>query len=151
MILVIIIIKSKIILIIIHFEVSFYFSVKCTCIGKPTLQNISPLFTIAKRGSLVTMAVVTNSQENKLIWIHDAQQIAEVPDDPDMAFYRMYIGLHETIYSLKIDNLEDKHYGVFTVKVSNSHKCKNSLEFILRKGGVSSIYNYLLYWNISSI
>ena len=85
------------------------------------------------------LSLATDNSNNVLTWIHDAQEIYEVPEDPNMAFSQIRTA-KEIIYSLKIENIQDHHYGVFIVKASNSKNCQKRLEFILKKPASRNIY-----------
>lgn len=81
---------------------------------------------------MVKLALATDSPHNKLTWVHDAQKIEDVPDQPNMAFSRKQTA-KDIIYVLTIDNILKQQFGVYTIKAVNIVNCKHSMEFILRK------------------
>ena len=81
---------------------------------------------------MVKLALATDSPNNKLTWVHEAQKIEEVPDQPNMAFSRKQTA-KDIIYVLTIENILEEQFGVYTIKAVNTKNCKHSIEFILHK------------------
>ena len=99
--------------------------------GKPRLQNVSPQLTITFPGETVRLALATDSPKNELTWVHDAQKIEEIPDQPNMAFSQKRTA-KDIIHVLTIDEILKEQFGVYTIKAVNSKNCKHSMEFIVR-------------------
>ena len=81
---------------------------------------------------MVKLTLATDSPQNKLTWVHDAQKIEDVPDQPNMAFSRKETA-KDIIYVLTIENILKEQFGVYTIKAVNTKNCEHSMEFILRK------------------
>lgn len=102
--------------------------------GKPRLQNVSPLLTITLPDKTIRLALATDSPKNRLVWIHDAQEIEKIPDQPNMAFSQKNTA-KDIIYILTIENILKEQFGVYTVKALNPRNCGNSIEFLIRGQG----------------
>lgn len=89
---------------------------------------------------MVKLALATDSPHNKLTWVHDAQKIEEVPDQPNMVFSQKRTA-KDIIYVLTIDNILKEQFGVYTIKAVNTKNCRYSIEFIVRKPVEHNVYS----------
>jgi hypothetical protein len=87
----------------------------------------------------VKLALATDTPHNKLTWIHDAQTIAEVPDQANMAFSQKRT-TRDIIYVLTIDKILKEQFGVYTIKAVNTKNCRHSMEFIVRRPVEDPVY-----------